>query len=258
MRLLYTSDPLNPKIVDETYMAEYEAAKAAGFEVSIFSFEDFMSGNFRPRPAPSCGEDVIFRGWMLPVADYERLISAITSRGSMAFTSTTDYQKCHYLPNWYPFLKEFTAETVFLSEDSDFVTELSIKHWSKYFVKDYVKSVSTAGGAIASEPEDIGRIVSLMKKYRGLIEGGICVRKYEDYLPDTERRFFVFRGKTFSVEGDVPELVYECASRINSPFFSIDVAQRSDGKLRVIELGDGQVSDRKEWAPEKFISILMN
>lgn len=31
---------------------------------------------------------------------------------------------------------------------------------------------------------------------------------------------------------------------------------RSDGVLRVVELGDGQVSDRKEWPAERFAWML--
>jgi len=35
------------------------------------------------------------------------------------------------------------------------------------------------------------RAVEEMKKYRGEIEGGICLRRVGGYVPDTEQRFFV-------------------------------------------------------------------
>jgi hypothetical protein len=34
------------------------------------------------------------------------------------------------------------------------------------------------------------------------------------------------------------------------------VAERRDGILRIIEIGDGQVSDRKHWSVERFIQML--
>jgi hypothetical protein len=51
-------------------------------------------------------------------------------------------------------------------------------------------------------------------------------------------------------------LIKDVASRVTSPFFSIDVALTMDGRLRLVELGDGQVSDRKEWSAEAFAEML--
>ncbi len=52
---------------------------------------------------------------------------------------------------------------------------------------------------------------------------------------------------------EIPEIVGECAKRINSKFFSVDVIERADGEMRVVEIGDGQVSDlANEWTKERF------
>jgi hypothetical protein len=51
-------------------------------------------------------------------------------------------------------------------------------------------------------------------------------------------------------------MVTTAASRISSPFFTVDVARREDGTLRIIELGDGQVSDRKHWSSERLLALL--
>ena len=66
-------------------------------------------------------------------------------------------------------------------------------------------------------------------------------------------RYFVINGQSFANEGDyaprtlrdrnIPDIVNHCAKRIKSNFFSIDVVQRKDGVLRIVEIGDGQVSD---------------
>lgn len=65
-----------------------------------------------------------------------------------------------------------------------------------------------------------------------------------------------FKRKVFSYSGVVPEIVECIAARIDSPFFSVDVVLSSKGRPRLIELGDGQVSDRKNWPASRFVAIL--
>jgi hypothetical protein len=95
-----------------------------------------------------------------------------------------------------------------------------------------------------------------MRRFRGVIEGGFCVRRVESFLPDTERRFFVVDGVPHAATGDVPPIIHECAERLRSRFYSVDVVKREDGRFRVVEVGDGQVSDLVGWTPERFASIL--
>jgi hypothetical protein len=54
---------------------------------------------------------------------------------------------------------------------------------------------------------------------------------------------------------DCSQLLDYCAEAIASPFFSVDVARRSDGVERIIEIGDGQVSDLVGWSVERFVDI---
>lgn len=256
MRLLYPCDPFEPKLPDENYREECDAARAAGYAVSIFSLEDFEAGTFKPRPMLQAGEQVLYRGWMLTPEAYAHLVGAIEGHGAQAHTSPAQYRLCHHLPEWYSLIPTLTSETVFLAEDADFVAELHRLDWPGYFVKDYVKSLSTAGGSLVDTPAQVANVVRLMKQYRGQIEGGVCVRRREEYVAESERRYFVVHGQCYSAEGAPPPLVAECARLVSSPCFSVDVVQRTDGVLRVVELGDGQVSDRKEWAPDRLIAIL--
>jgi hypothetical protein len=48
---------------------------------------------------------------------------------------------------------------------------------------------------------------------------------------------------------------FECARRIGSAFFSVDVAMRADAVLRVVEIGDGQVSDLVGWDATRFAEL---
>jgi hypothetical protein len=79
----------------------------------------------------------------------------------------------------------------------------------------------------------------------------------EEFVAETESRYFVLYSKPFAASAHeaVPEIVEECAKRINSRFFSVDVVQRTDGCKRVVELGDGQVSDLVGWTTERFAAL---
>jgi hypothetical protein len=98
-------------------------------------------------------------------------------------------------------------------------------------------------------------VVSEMQKFRGAIEGGVCVRQFEEFIPNSERRYFVIAKRPHAASGSPPELVFECAQRVQSPFFSIDIAVNSDGVDRVVEIGDGQVSDLVGWDAAAFAQL---
>ena len=257
MHLLYPFDAFDNKQPDEIYQAEYAAAKAVGIACSLFSVEDFECGDFRPRPALAEGEQVIYRGWMLSPDSYAALHAAIYKKGANPLTSLVQYRYCHYLPEWYAACEGFTPKTIFTTKDADFKALLADVDWQAYFIKDYVKSLTTSRGSVALTIDEIPEIIQLIEKYKGSLEGGICIREYEHLLPQTEERYFVFKGKAFAKDGVVPGLVQQIAARIDSPFFSVDLVQAANGDLRLIELGDGQVSDYKKWPVEHFIQMLL-
>lgn len=95
-----------------------------------------------------------------------------------------------------------------------------------------------------------------MREYRHEIEGGICLRRVESFVPESECRFFVLQGVCHSPDGrTIPEPVVAAAQRIASPFFSVDIAMTTDARCRIVELGDGQVSDLVGWSAERFAHI---
>jgi hypothetical protein len=256
MHLLYPSDPFNRSIVDEAYAEEFSAVVAAGHTYSLFSFEDFESNEFRARPALPSGVDIVYRGWMMTPEAYAQLADAVAASGAHLITSASEYRRCHYLPEWYSLCEAWTPETIVAEKSSNFVELLHGKDWPAYFVKDYVKSLTTQRGSVAESPEDIANVVALIEQYRGSVEGGVCIRKFEELRPETEERYFVLQGKAFARCGNVPALVNEIAGRISSPFFSVDTVFAKSGELRLMELGDGQVSDRKKWDGEQFAEML--
>lgn len=265
-RILYPQHPLYSKQADEPYQPEYVKCLDKGIDCSLFDFDDFVGyGKFRPRPVFKPGETVLYRGWMMTPAKYKMLIGQLQKQEAVPITSFEDYTKCHHLPGWYEECRDLTAETHFVidpEKDEDVVKEASKLGWEDgFFVKDFVKSNSGDKGSIAKTSSDIVDILDQLKLYRGNIEGGIALRKVEKYEMESERRYFVVNQKAFGPrngnDDEIPTIVHTVTERVKAPFYSVDVAKRvSNDEWRVVELGDGQVSDKKEWPLDQFVELL--
>ncbi|KAI9130116.1 ATP-grasp domain-containing protein [Acaryochloris sp. CCMEE 5410] len=256
MRILYPCNPLEPKEPDQPYTDECIAIQQLGIPVSLFAYDNLSFGDFKPLPRIESGEMVLYRGWMFNIIAYQEFTDFIRKKGGIPLTSAADYAHCHHLNQWYSACADLTPETVFLERDSNYLEQISNLKWDAYFIKDFVKSNTDGQGSIANTPEQAVKIIGLIEQYRGEIEGGVSVRKVECFQPQSELRFFVVNGTAYSPIPEVPAIVETVTQRIDAPFYSVDVAKTVEGKERIIELGDGQVSERKTWTLERFINIL--
>ncbi|MBL8018708.1 MAG: ATP-grasp domain-containing protein [Leptospirales bacterium] len=241
---------------DEAFQSQATAFARSGFSVHTLDFEGLTSkSRFLPKLSPSA---TLFRGWMLSLDKYQTLLAAIESAGATPFTSSEQYRAAHHLPQWYPLLRELTPETVILVDLEQAETTLRNLSWDRFFIKDFVKSLKTSVGSIIDSPDKITELISEMKKFRGTVEGGLCIRKVEDIIPESEQRFFVWKqvGYASDATAQVPEEVKFAASVIPSQFFSVDLVRTKTGKNRIVEIGDGQVSDIVGWTPERLSEIL--
>lgn len=255
MKVLFPEDYFMKGQPDEMYSEQFEAFTSRGFCCATINLELLTSAVSKFR---TFGDgEVVYRGWMLTENEYQLLASAIQRAGFAPLTSVSQYLAVHHLPQWYDRTRDLSPETVFFEHDVDIVTELEKLKWGKYFLKDYVKSVKTGSGSLINSPEMATEVVANMVQYRGGIEGGICVRRVEDFVPNSEVRYFVIEGEVYGAKEaqTIPDVVKECAGRIESPFFSIDAAKLADGTDRIVELGDGQVSDLVGWSAERMASI---
>jgi ATP-grasp domain, R2K clade family 3 len=255
IHFVFSQDSAEAARPEEMFADQWSALTQAGFSASLCS-DAVLAGTKRLRNVPH-GAVVVYRGWMVKADEYATLVNGIAQCGAKAFTTPQEYLAAHHLPNWYPLLSDLTPETRAFPADADIVAELRALGWGSYFLKDYVKSLKTARGSIVRDPAEAPAVVAELREYRGEIEGGICVRRVEEFTPESERRYFVLLGVGYAAtEGvGVPEIVHECAKRLTSKFFSVDVARRADGQLRVVEVGDGQVSDMVGWSPEAFAAM---
>lgn len=237
--------------------------KEQGVPCSLFNYDKLVkegdNSTVKPRPPLQDEENVLYRGWMMTPTQYGSLMKTMERWGVHPVTSVEEYTRCHHLPGWYEACADLTAETHFVyTEKGEEVVKVATElGWKSFFVKDFVKSNTASKGSIAQSPADIPQIINQLDYYRGGVEGGIALRKVEQYVPDSERRFFVANQKCYSNDEEMPLIVETVAKRIRAPFFSVDVARLQDGgDWRVIELGDGQVSDKKEWPLDRFVEVL--
>lgn len=93
-------------------------------------------------------------------------------------------------------------------------------------------------------------------KYRSdLLTGGICIKEYVDlkkYADHTnEWRVFYFHGNPFIIlpnsgqskeAPSVPQALVDKYSNLESPFYTIDYGEETNGQWIIIETGDGGVS----------------
>jgi hypothetical protein len=252
LTFIYPSDFFKPKNVDEAFAEEASFIKELGHKVITQNTNTDFEGSV-----------CIYRGWMLSDLEYNQLELFVQHYHGTLLTSQSDYYKTHHLPNYYPLIKDVTPETFFLEKSKISVANLEIiwnrslmDGWNGIFVKDYVKSLTTTEGSVAKTKQSLVNIVTKLDDMRG-VEGGLSLRRLENFVPETEVRYFYFQGQIFSPNNEpIPDVAYYVADKISSPFFSIDVIKDTNGKYWVVEIGDGQVSGFKNpWNKESIQAI---
>lgn len=244
------SSPFSVKEVDSSYEEEFKLLKNEGFKVYLINIDELDSTKIYPAYE---GEKLIYRGWMLNEENYKKLNNKLNQN---LIVQPKEYLNSHHIVNWYEKIKENTFETHFTDVEN---AENLFKtlQWKEAFIKDYVKSIKTGKGSIVDSVEDIERLKKDMLTYKGFIEGGLVFRKVEEFDKTSETRFFILNG-FINAPKEVPEAMMNLAEKItqqhNAFFYTIDIIKQED-KYKVIEIGDGQVSDMVGWNPQDFIKI---
>ena len=255
LRILFPSNPLNSQQADGNFQEEYEYLQTQGIACSLFDYDALTFNKFYPRPMIQTHEKNLYRGWMMDINLYQKFVTVVQAKGVHLITSDLNYSYSHHLPNWYTACKDFTAESYWFKDTARLIPTMQKLGWNSYFVKDFVKSNNTERGSIAYSATDVLEIIELLKQFRAELEGGIVIRKVEAYLPNTEQRYFVWQGKVYSANHFIPTLAWQIAAKHLAPFYAMDIIQKNHGTWHLVEIGDGQVSDRKHWSVEVFCNI---
>lgn len=221
---LFPSDVLRPRRVDDHFAQEAEAARELGMPCALVDHNALTSGDAArgvARVPP--GEAVVYRGWMLSAAEW-----------------TTG-----------PDREEFDAARRRLGDGPAVLRDYtkSMKHYWDEAV--YIPSL--ADGAAA------WRVASRFLELRDEdFTGGFVLRRFEAFTGGEVRTWW--RDGVCRLAGahpDTPDVappadlseVTPLVEALALPFVTVDLVQHEDGRWRVVELGDGQVSDRPASMP---------
>jgi hypothetical protein len=278
--ILFCSDPLNDRRVDPNYLDEYEAANKCGLRTALIDFEALTSGGnahvairrIRPGESPAVG---YYRGWMLTPAQYAELYAALANSGVMLVNTPAQYEFTHCLPRWYATVAGHTPRSVWTEPRASFPLDVILSLLATFtnkpvIVKDYVKSRKHEWHEAcyipdASDIANVNRVVARFLELVGAnLNEGLVFREFVELeklanhslsgMPlCREFRLVFLNGELVDAgrywdEGEYGETsaptaqFVEITPRIQSEFFTMDVARRSDGAWTIIELGDGQVA----------------
>lgn len=277
--ILFCDNGFSSNEVEDMYLEEYQAAKAANFQVVLISFEAIKEGNWRSalkkiRP-PMSTQQAVYRGWMLKPKEYQQLYDALLQRNLQLINTPKQYQFCHYLPDSYSTIIGFTPKTTFKKLEGafdidDFRIELEVFGDAPIIVKDYVKSQKHFWSEAcfipdASDSKQVAKVVNRFLELQGKdLNEGLVFREFVELeeltnhsksgMPLTkEFRLFVKEGKAIAQfnywdEGDYADtsidlrVFQSVISQVQSCFFTMDIAKTIGGDWIIVELGDGQVA----------------
>lgn len=271
--VLYCADPLDVRRADDHFAAEARAVRAGGGAIALVDHDALLRGDAERAAArvPEGTGPCWYRGWMIPADDYSALARALAQRGAPLLVAPEQYRTAHELPGWYREFAYLTPPSVWTEGGvpGDGLTALARRLPSgPGIVKDYVKSRKHEWDEACYVPDlhgpaELARVVGRFTELQGeWLTGGIVLRAFESYEKPasaaTELRIWWLDGSprlvTAHPDGPAahgpdpvpaPELarIAEAVARLGCRFVTTDLARRTDGVWRVVEVGDGQVSD---------------
>jgi len=214
----------------------------------------------------------LYRGWMLPPDRYEALHAALAARGDVLVNSPTAYRHVHWLPESYAAIEPWTARSAWLPA-AELTLDRAVALARSFgprplIVKDYVKSRKHewAEACFIPDATDAAGVERVVRRFLELtgaeLQGGLVLREFLELelvgdharsgmpLAREWRVFWCDREPVLiapywpEVAGEPPPVAAfrEAAARVESRFFTMDLARRADGTWIIVELGDGQVA----------------
>ena len=270
--LITCMDPLSPSRPDPANAAEAVLAAELGWKVYLVDHDALEAGDMRRALRwVQPGQDYIgiYRGWMMAAPAYAKLYEDLSERRVRMATSPDQYRACHHLPGSLPFVRQWMAFTTLLPiEEMDsgeaFAQALQPFGVAPVVIKDWVKSEAAGywdSACFIPSAQDLARAHAVVDRFVELrgssLTGGIVFRAYTKLArtpreENEEWRCFAVAGRllgpwprfAWSGEPQPPAVMLrDIAAVVPSPFATIDVARTALGAWRLLEVGDGQVSE---------------
>ncbi|GAA3137637.1 ATP-grasp domain-containing protein [Planomonospora alba] len=267
MGFLFCADPLRPRRVDPHFGPEALAVRDGDGRVALVDHDALTAGRTGEAVArvPDGFGPVWYRGWMLRSGQYAALEEALRARGCRLLTDAGAYRRAHELPGWLRCFEDLTPRTAVVpmapggrAPGGRRLARLAGGLGETGFVvKDYVKSRKHEWlqACYAPDLDALERVAARFVELQGEdLTGGLVIRGFEHFTGAQVRVWWldgeaVFAGPHPDSPGDAverPEIlgdVREAVRRLGARFVTTDLVRRADGAWRVIEVGDGQVSD---------------
>jgi hypothetical protein len=278
MLVLFPSDVLRPRRVDEHFAAEADAARAAGHRVALVDHDALSRGaTDQALERVPAFATAVYRGWMLDSASYALFADGLAGRDIRLRTSAEQYRRGHELPGWYPKLAAFTPASVWTAgtDRAAFDAARAELGTGPAVLRDYTKSMKHHWHEAAYVPElaDGKAAWSIAERLRELrgedLAGGFVLRRFEHFTGAETRTWWVDGVcRLATAHPDSPDQTPVLAAEtvpgladaiagLGLPFVTADLVQRVDRTWRVVELGDGQVSDRPAMTTADSLMAIM-
>lgn len=272
------SDVLHPRRVDEHFAAEADAARSGGIEVALVDHDALADGSAEPAVARVGGTGpALYRGWMLRSEHYAGLDAALARRGVRLRTGASQYRGAHELPGWYADFAGLTPPTVWTTGTgrAGFDAAAGDLGAGPAVLRDYTKSMKHHWdeAAYVRQLADLDAAWAVACRFAELrgpeLVGGFVLRRFEPFESAEVRTWWVdgvcrLVGPHPDTPGDLPAQLPDLAGfghvvgRLGLPFVTADLVRRGDGRWRLVELGDGQVSDRPDTvSADRFVARLI-
>lgn len=283
MKIVFPSQPFEPRTVDAMFQGERQAAEAAGLTTLLLDSDALDRGDqdeaVRWIPQSDSEEQTIYRGWMLSADTYAALHAALARRGARLINTPAQYRTTHHLPESYAAIEDHTPRTVWTTTGATF-DDAAVRALLAPFgdepliVKDFVKAqkhywTEACYIPCASDDAAVKRVAQrFIELQGGVLTGGLVFREFVELEPlathsrsgmplTHEFRIFFLDQRPMlaaeyweegNYEGEQApvDLFAHVARRIDSRFFTMDVARRRDGEWIIMELGDAQVAGLPE------------
>lgn len=261
--IVFPSSYFDARKIDEDLQKEYEAVLLTGlYNITLFGYDKWFNENkLILTKKPDKEVLAVYRGWMMHPDQYTDFYNKLKENNIRLITSPKEYAKFHIFPNIYPEIMQDTAKIIIYPDGTAIDLNQIKKEFNRFMVKDFVKSVKgtefpTFFTSENLDKEEFDRCMKIFYKYRGnLYTGGICIKEFLDlktYEGKTnEYRIFIANNQIISICRNslqpqyTPEFQIDFIKKytnLDSPMYTIDCAELSDGTWKIIEAGDGQVS----------------
>lgn len=277
---LFPSSNFSPARVDEHFQWQAEVAQeTTGLKPALVDLEALESGFGKILRGTQPGDDLVYRGWMLSAETYTRMHDAAQNNNIHLFTSPQEYRRAHHFDGWYDAFQHLTPLSTWIPADSkrlwdtDAISEQL--NSDSFIVKDLVKSRKHEWdtACYAASPEQLSPVITEFLRLQGEeLVGDVVIRTFEDFDKEAgEVRVWWVDGqvsaitahpdtpyKSFAPDAGFLNEVGRAVAALDFGFVATDIAIRRDSQCRVVEVGDGGVSDFPTSAhPGSLFALLM-